>query len=84
MDSLPRDPLFELERTIARRADELSQLRNGGRQYSLMHWLEAENEICRAYNWSSHTDNGPSAQSSLSPFDNREPEQVSRRHGIAH
>jgi hypothetical protein len=65
MDSLPRDPLFELERTIARRADELSQLRNGGRQYTLIHWLEAENEICGLYDWSSHADVGPSAQSSV-------------------
>jgi hypothetical protein len=62
---LPHDPLFELERTIARRADELSQLRNGGRQYTLIHWLEAEWEICRAYNWTLEAPAGLPVEPSL-------------------
>jgi hypothetical protein len=41
------DPLFELERKIARRADELS--RHAGKEglYPLASWLEAEWEIAR-------------------------------------
>jgi hypothetical protein len=40
----PRDPLFELERKIARRADEISrQLRDSGR--SIEPWCQAEREI---------------------------------------
>lgn len=46
IDSAPSsDPLFELERKIARRADELSQRRGEAGRYPLATWLEAEWEI---------------------------------------
>lgn len=41
------DPLLELERRIARRADELSLLRGPSGKYPLISWLEAEMEILR-------------------------------------
>jgi hypothetical protein len=48
---LPQDPLFTLERKIARRADELSRLRNTAAEFTLVNWLEAELEMCRDLDW---------------------------------
>jgi hypothetical protein len=49
---LPGDLLFNFERMIARRADELSLRRGDSPQFAVMNWLEAEWEICRDYGWS--------------------------------
>ena len=43
------DPLFELERKIARRADELTRQRGTDREHALEHWREAEREIWESY-----------------------------------
>lgn len=41
------DPLLELERKIARRADELSLQHGTSGKYPLISWLEAEVEVLR-------------------------------------
>lgn len=53
-DDFPADPLFELERKIARRADELSRKSGNDSDRALDCWLQAEREI-----WSSFA---PSAE----------------------
>ena len=41
------DVLFDAERTIARRADELARLSGNNPSLALSHWLEAEREFWR-------------------------------------
>jgi len=41
------DVLFDVERTIARRADELAKLSGNNPSLALSHWLEAEREFWR-------------------------------------
>lgn len=41
------DTLFDLERKIARRADELVRLAGKDRNQALSHWLQAESEVWR-------------------------------------
>ena len=45
----PQDELFELERKIARRADELARQRGWNPQRALEHWREAEREVWADY-----------------------------------
>lgn len=42
---LPTDDLFQLERRIARRADELARDFGLDRGHSLEHWRQAEREV---------------------------------------
>ena len=42
---LTHDPLFELERRIAQRADELSRTGRKNHEYALECWLQAEREV---------------------------------------
>jgi hypothetical protein len=44
---LPRDVLFEVEREIARRADELDRQFGIDPTHALEHWRQAEAEIWR-------------------------------------
>jgi hypothetical protein len=44
----PVDPLFELERKIARRADQLTRTAGNDREQALACWLQAEREIWNA------------------------------------
>lgn len=46
---IPHDPLFELERKIARRADELSRQLGTDREHALEHWKQAEREVWKDY-----------------------------------
>ena len=41
----PHDPLFQLERKIARRADELTRKRGIDPNHALARWEEAEREV---------------------------------------
>jgi hypothetical protein len=43
----PTDELFEVERRIARRADELARQHGTDRSRALDHWRQAEREIWR-------------------------------------
>ena len=42
---LPTDELFQIERKIAQRADELSRSLGVDREHALEHWRQAEREI---------------------------------------
>lgn len=44
---LPNDPLFQLERRIAQRADQLARLMGVDRGHALEPWRQAEREIWR-------------------------------------
>ena len=46
---LSQDPLFELERRIARRADQLSRQLGFNRCQALEHWRQAEREVLQEY-----------------------------------
>lgn len=46
---LPTDPLFQLERRIAQRADELSRRLGLDRGHALDHWRQAEREVWREW-----------------------------------
>lgn len=50
----PNDPLFEIERRIARRADELTRLFGFNRSRVLEHWRRAEREV-----WGEEHDSSP-------------------------
>ena len=43
--SLPDDDLFQVERRIARRADELARLHGTNSRSALDHWRQAEAEV---------------------------------------
>lgn len=43
--ALPTDELFQIERKIAQRADELSRRLGVDREHALDHWRQAEREI---------------------------------------
>ena len=57
--TLPTDELFQLERKIAQRADELSRCLGVDREHALEHWRQAEREILGVVDEPWRTASGP-------------------------